>query len=126
MSDSRRFEAYLAGSLMLLLGLLLIALLVGLVALGLLPPLFLIGVGIIFSVMAVLKASAPVQYQMAARTTLAYGLLGITIGILWIALAVQTATAGYILAVLLILFGLVFLAYFSLALLRSSGRSSPR
>jgi hypothetical protein len=108
---ARRFETYLAGSIMLLIGLLLIAFLMGIVGIGYLPPLFLIGVGVIFSVMAVLKASQPVRYEMSARTTLAYGLIAIIIGVLWITLSVQVTVAGYILAGLLIFFGLLFLAY---------------
>ena len=96
---------------MLLIGLLLIAFLMGIVEPGFLPALFLIGIGIIFSVIAVLKARAPLRYEMSARTTLAYGVLSIIIGVLWITLSVQIATAGYILAALLIFFGLLFLAY---------------
>jgi hypothetical protein len=108
---ARRFETYLAGSIMLLIGLLLIAFLMDMVVAGLLPALFLIGIGVIFSVMAVLKSTAPVQYEMSARTTLAYGLIAAIIGLLWVALSVQATLAGYVLAVLLVFFGLVFLAY---------------
>ena len=107
----RRFETYLAGSIMLLIGILLIVFLLGFVGLGFLPALFLVGVGIVFSVMAALKAREPARYEMSARTTLAYGLIAIIIGVLWIALSVQIATAGYILAAMLIFFGLVFLSY---------------
>ena len=107
----RRFETYLAGSKKLLIGMLLIVFLMGVVGAGFLPALFLIGVGVIFSVMAVLKARAPVLHEMSARTTLAYGVLAIIIGVLWVTLSVQVATAGYLLAVLLVFFGLVFLAY---------------
>jgi hypothetical protein len=108
---ARRFETYLAGSIMLLIGLLLIAFLIGVVASGFLPALFLIGIGIIFSVMSVLKSRVPAQYEMSARTTLAYGLIAAIIGVLWVGLSVQATLAGYVLAVLLIFFGLLFLAY---------------
>ena len=108
---ARRFEAYLAGSIMLLIGLLLIGYLVGVVELSLILALFLVGVGIIFSVMAVLKASAPATYEMSATTTLAYGLIAMIIGVLWITLSFQAASAGYVLAVLLIFFGLLFLVH---------------
>ena len=108
---ARRFEAYLAGSIMLLIGLLLIAFLVGIVGLVLIPALFLVGVGIIFSVMAVLKASAPASYEMSATTTLAYGLILMIIGVLWITLSFQAASAEYVLAILLIFFGLLFLIH---------------
>ena len=107
----RRFETYLAGSIMLLIGILLIVFLMGKVGPGFLPALFLVGVGIVFSVMAVLKAREPMRYEVSARTTLAYGLIAIIIGVLWITFSVQVTTAGYILAVLLIFFGLLFLAY---------------
>lgn len=111
MQMARRFETYLAGSIMLLIGLLLIALLIGVVGSGLLLAFFLVGVGIIFSIMAALKSRAPVQYEMSARTTLAYGLIAAIIGVLWVSLSVQATLAGYVLAALLIFFGLLFLAY---------------
>ena len=108
---ARRFETYLVGAIMLLIGLLLIVFLMGVVGAGFLPALFLIGVGVIFSMMAVLKVRAPVLHEMSARTTLAYGVLAIIIGVLWVALSVQAVTAGYLLAVLLVFFGLVFLVF---------------
>ena len=108
---ARRFETYLAGSIMLLIGLLLIAFLVGIVGPVLVPALFLVGVGVIFSVMAVLKASAPASYEMSATTTLAYGLILMIIGVLWITFSFQAASVGYVLAILLIFFGVLFLAY---------------
>ena len=108
---ARRFEAYLAGSIMLLIGLLLIAFLASILALVLVPALFLVGVGIIFSLMAVLKASAPAKYEMSATVTLAYGLIAMIIGVLWITVSFQAASAGYVLAVLLIFFGLLFLVH---------------
>ncbi len=108
---SRRFEAYLAGSVMFLLGIILFLFLVGVVAAAQLPALFLVGVGVIFSIMAVLKVKAPGSFEMSPRTTLGYGVLAMVIGVLWIAVSIQTTLAGYILAVVLIFFGLVFLAY---------------
>jgi apolipoprotein N-acyltransferase len=108
---ARRFETYLAGSIMLLIGLLLVALLMGIVGVGYLVPLFLIGLGAIFSLMALLKSSAPMSYEMSARTTLAYGLIAAIIGVLWITQSIQQTIAGYVLAGLLIFFGLLFLAY---------------
>ena len=107
----RRFEAYLAGSLLLLLGLLLLAFLGGLVALGELPPLFLSGVGVIFLVMALLKSMAPMTYEMPVKVILAYGVIAFIIGLLWLALSLQAVFAGYILAIALIFFGILFLAY---------------
>ena len=96
---------------MLLIGFLVLLFLLGLVGWAQLPAFFLIGVGVIFSLMAVLKSRAPAGYEMSPRTTLAYGVLAIFIGVLWVALSIQAAFAGYVLAVVLIFFGIVFLAY---------------
>ena len=111
LSSPHRFEAYLGGSLLLLLGILLLALLGGLVFLGQLPALFLVGIGIIFVVMALLKSKAPSAYGMPAKVTLAYGAIAFVLGVLWLALIVQATLAGYILAAVLIFFGLIFLSY---------------
>ena len=108
---ARRFETYLVGTVMLLIGLVLIVFLVGVVAAGFLPALLLIGFGVILSVLAVLKGRVPVRYEMSARTTLTYGVLVVIIGVLWVTLYVQLVIAGYLLAVLLVFFGLIFLAY---------------
>ena len=108
---ARRFETYIVGTIMLLIGILLIVFLIGLVAAGFLPALFLIGVGVILSVLAVLKGRVPVRYELSARTTLTYGLLAAIIGVLWLTLLVQLVMAGYVLAVLLVFFGFLFLAY---------------
>jgi prolipoprotein diacylglyceryltransferase len=96
---------------MLLIGILIVALLVGLVAPNFLLALFLIGIGMIFSVMALMKSRAPATYELSPRTTLAYGIIAIIIGLLWVSLYVQAAVAGYVLAAALIFFGLVFLVY---------------
>jgi hypothetical protein len=96
---------------MLVIGILLIGFLTRIVSVGDLAPLFLVGMGIVFSLMAVLKTEAPASYEMSARTTLAYGLIALIIGVLWITVSAQVTAAGYVLAVLLIFFGLLFLAY---------------
>ena len=111
MSSSHRFEAYLAGSLLLLLGLLLLMFLGGLVVIGQLPALFLLGIGVIFVVMALLKSRAPATYEMPAKATLAYGIVALVIGVLWLTISIQATLAGYILAAVLIFFGLIFLTY---------------
>lgn len=108
---TRRFETYLAGSVLILAGFLLVFFRLGSVASTQLPAVFLIGIGIIFSFMAVLKSRAPAAYEMSPRTTLAYGVLAAVIGVLWVSLSIQAALAGYLLAALLIFFGIVFLAY---------------
>jgi hypothetical protein len=96
---------------MLLLGLLLLAFLGGLVVVGQLPALFLTGIGVIFLTMALLKSRAPATNEMPAKATLAYGTIAFTLGVLWLALSVQAVLAGYVLAVVLIFFGLIFLTY---------------
>lgn len=96
---------------MLLAGLLLVAYLLGTVVVWQLPALFLVGVGIIFCIMAVLKSRAPAKYEMSPRVTLAYGILAIIIGALWLAISIEGVLALYVLAVVLIVFGVVFVAY---------------
>jgi O-antigen ligase len=48
---------------------------------------------------------------MSPRTTLAYGVVAMLIGLLWVLVSLATILAGYVLAVALIFFGIVFLAY---------------
>ncbi len=108
---ARRFEPYLAGSVMLLLGLVLVEYLAGLSSPKQIPSLFLAGVGVIFCLLAIFKARTPAKYEMSARTTLAYGLLSLVIGVLWLSVSLQAEMAEYLLALLLVFFGLVFLGY---------------
>ena len=96
---------------MILIGVLLIAYLTGLLVASLLAPLFLIGVGVIFSLMAVFKSKVPAAYEMPPRTTLAYGVFAIVIGLLWFLVSVATVIALYVLAFAFVFFGIVFLAY---------------
>jgi len=95
----------------MLLGLLLVLFLAGIFTPAFLFPLFLVGIGAIFLVMALLKARAPAPYEMSPRTTLTYGTIAIVIGILWVTLSVQASLAGYVLATALIFFGVLFLVY---------------
>jgi hypothetical protein len=111
LSTAHRFEAYIAGSLLLLLGLLLLAFLGNIIAVGQLPALFLTGIGVIFLVIALLKSMAPVPHEMPAKATLAYGTIAFVIGVLWFVLSVQAVFVGYVLAIVLIFFGLLFLAH---------------
>jgi hypothetical protein len=76
-----------------------------------LPALFLIGLGVIFLVMALFKSRMPVPFEMPSKATLAYGVIMLVVGVLWASLSVQATLAGYILALVLVFFGLVFLAY---------------
>jgi len=108
---ARRFEPYLAGSVMLLLGLVLVGYLAGLSSPKQIPSLFLAGVGVIFCLLAIFKARTPAKHEMSARTTLAYGLLSLVIGVLWLSVSLQVEIAEYLLALLLVFFGLVFLGY---------------
>ena len=108
---ARRFEPYLAGSVMFLLGLVLVGYLAGPSLPKQVPFLFLAGVGIIFCVLAIFKSRTPAKYEMSARITLAYGLLSLIIGVLWLSVSLQVEIAEYLLALLLVFFGLVFLAY---------------
>ena len=73
---------------MVLVGLILIAYLVGFVVVRQIPSLFLIGIGVIFCVLAMLKAKAPASYEMSSRATLFYGVLALVIGLLWIGVSV--------------------------------------
>jgi len=75
------------------------------------PSLFLAGVGVIFCLLAIFKARTPAKHEMSARTTLAYGLLSLVIGVLWLSVSLQVEIAEYLLALLLVFFGLVFLGY---------------
>lgn len=112
---ARRFETYLAGSVLLLLGLILLGYLSGFNSPRQIPAIFIAGVGVIFTLLAIFKARSPRQkYEMSPRTTLAYGVLALVIGVLWFSISLQTQIAEYLLALLLIFFGLVFLAYMRL------------
>lgn len=111
MQVPHRFEPYLAGSVMVLLGLLLLVFLFGVVRATLLPALFLVGIGVIFCGLAVWKSKRRAPYEMSPRTTLAYGVLALLIGVLWASVSVEATLAGYVLVVALVFFGGVFLIY---------------
>jgi FtsH-binding integral membrane protein len=109
---ARRFERYLAGAVLVLLGLILAGYLSGFNSPRQIPALFLAGVGVIFCFLAILKRKVPgAKNEMSPRTTLAYGVLALVIGVLWLLVSLQTQIAEYFLALLLVFFGLVFLAY---------------
>ena len=108
---SRGFERYLAGSVLLVVALVLLSNLLGLSTPKQVPGLLLVGVGVIFCILALLKLKAPSKYEMSARTTFWYGVLSLAIGVLWITLSIQTVIAEYLLVLILIFFGLMFLAY---------------
>lgn len=108
---SHTLESYLAGSIMLLVGLLLILYLLGQVSSQSILPLFLIGIGLIFSTMSIAKSSSPSQHGLPSKVILGYGVLAIVVGVLWMALTVQLIVAEFVLAGILILFGVIFLIY---------------
>ena len=109
---ARRFETYLAGSVLVLLGLIFLGYLSGLNSPRQIPAVFLAGVGVIFCVLAILKRRSPgTKYEMSARTTMAYGILALIIGVLWFSVSLEPQIAEYLLGLLLVFFGLVFLAY---------------
>lgn len=108
---SRRFERYVFGTILLVIGLVLLSYLGGFSTPWQIPALFLIGVGVIFCVEAILKAKSPVKNEMSPRVTLAYGILALLIGVLWYSLSLQPLIAEYLLVVIFIFFGLLFLAY---------------
>ena len=97
---------------MLLLGLLLLIYLLGVIALLNLPPLFLIGVGAIFLTIALVKLkSKRSEYEMPPKAYVGYGAVAIVIGGLWLSLSIQLIFAEFLLAGLLIFFGVVFMLY---------------
>jgi len=98
--------------MLVLLGLILAAYLSGVSTPQQLPAIFLAGVGVVFCVMAILKVKAPAgKFEMSPRVTLAYGVLALVIGVLWLAVSLEPQVAEYLLVLLLVFFGLVFLAY---------------
>jgi apolipoprotein N-acyltransferase len=112
MQHTRQHEVSLAGAVMLLVGLLLILYLLGQIPILDMLPLFLIGVGIIFSTIAFVKLKGPrSQYEMPPKVYLGYGVVAIVIGGLWLSASTQLIFAEFVLAGMLIFFGLVFILY---------------
>ena len=97
---------------MLLVGLLLLLYLLGVIAILNLPPLFLIGVGVVFLSIALVKfRSQGSEYEMPPKAYVGYGVVALVIGGLWLSLSIQFLFAEYLLAGLLIFFGVVFILY---------------
>ena len=112
MQHTRQHEISLAGAVMLLVGLLLILYLLGQIAILNILPLFLIGIGIIFSTVAFVKLRRPrSQYEMPPKVYLTYGAVAIVIGGLWLSASIQLIFAEFVSAGMLIFFGLVFIFY---------------
>jgi hypothetical protein len=112
MQHTRQHEISIAGAVMLLVGLLLVLYLLGQIAVLNILPLFLIGVGIIFSTVAFVKLRGPrSQYEMPPKAYLWYGVVAIVIGGLWLSVSIQLIFAEFVLAGVLILFGVLFILY---------------
>ena len=99
---------------MLLIGGLLIFYLIGNIAVVNVLPLFLIGIGVIFTVLGLItlrepKAADARAFLMLPRAYLVYGVLAVVVGVVWLSWPIQMI--WYVLAGLLILFGVVFLMY---------------
>ena len=114
MSSVPHHEIALFGGTMLLVGGLLIFYLLGNIAVVNILPLFLIGIGTIFTLLGLVtlrepKADDARAFLMLPRAYLVYGVLAIVIGVVWLSWPIQMI--WYVLAGLLILFGVVFLIY---------------
>lgn len=110
--DLSRSHESLVGAVMLLVGFLLFLLLLGEITLGIIIPLFLVGIGITFTLLALAKMKGPrSKYEMPPKAYLGYGILAIIVGGVWLALSIELTAAEFVLAGVLVLFGVVFLAY---------------
>ena len=105
---------------MLLVGGILLFYLLGNIPVGGILPAFLIGVGVIFTALGLVAFEEPVSDErigqkrgllMLPRAYLLYGILAIVIGAVWILWPVNLLFAQFLLAGLLILFGVIFLIY---------------
>ena len=114
MSSVPHHEIALFGGTMLLVGGLLIFYLIGDIAVVNILPLFLMGIGVIFVLLGLItlrepKAEDSRAFLMLPRAYLVYGVLAVVIGVVWLSWPIQMI--WYVLAGLLILFGVVFLIY---------------
>ena len=88
--------------------------LIGNIAVVNILPLFLIGIGVIFTILGLVtlrepKADDARAFLMLPRAYLVYGVLAVVVGVVWLSWPIQMI--WYVLAGLLILFGVVFLIY---------------
>jgi ribosomal protein L40E len=114
---------------MLLVGGLLIFYLIGTIAVVNILPLFLIGIGVIFTLLGLVtlrepKADDARTFLMLPRAYLVYGVLAVVIGVIWLSWPIQMI--WYVLAGLLILFGVVFLIYAGLTYRTPHKRKAPQ
>ncbi len=108
MQYTRHYEIALAGAVMVLVGFILLLYLTGGIAIVSILPAFLIGVGLIFTALGFVRLG---QHDPVGKMYLAYGVLAVAIGVIWLSWAIQLVVAEFALAGVLILFGGVFLLY---------------
>ncbi len=94
---------------MVLVGFLLLGYLLGAITPLNILPVFLVGIGIIFTLLGLSTLKEPGVYPKAY---VGYGVLAIIIGVVWYSLSIWTILiAAFALAGVLILFGVLFLLY---------------
>jgi hypothetical protein len=119
MQSARHYEFALAGAVMVLVGCLLLGVLLGVIGIfGVLPGL-LVGVGIIFLALGFVRLG---HHDPVGRMYVIYGIVALGIGAIWYGWAIQLIVAQYALALLLILFGCIFLLYSTAANIPFLGR----
>lgn len=108
MQHTRHYEFALAGAVMVLVGCLLLFVLLGVIGIFSVLPGLLVGVGIIFLALGFVRLG---HHDRVGRMYVVYGVVALGIGAIWFGWAIQLIVAQYALALLLILFGGVFLLY---------------
>jgi hypothetical protein len=93
---------------LLLVGFILFLYLLGGISVVAILPAFLVGVGLIFIALGFVRSST---HDPAGKMYLAYGVLALGIGVIWLSWAIQLVVAEFALAGVLILFGCIFLLY---------------
>ena len=111
MQYTRHYEFALAGAVMVLVGCLLLFVLLGVIGIFMVLPGLLVGVAIIFITLGFVRLG---QHNPIGRMYIAYGIVALGIGVVWYGWAIQLIVAQYALALLLILFGGIFLFYSTL------------
>ena len=108
MQYARHYEFALAGAVMVLVGCLLLFYLLGIIGIYSVLPGLLVGVAIIFIALGFVRLG---QNNPVGRMYLMYGIVALAIGVIWWGWAIELIVAQYALALLLILFGSIFLLY---------------
>ena len=108
MQRTRHYEFALAGAVMVLVGCLLLSVLLGIIGISGVLPGLLVGVGIIFLALGFVRLG---HNDPVGKMYVIYGVVALGIGAIWYGWAIQLIVAQYALALLLILFGSIFLLY---------------